>query len=142
MAYIVKATVNLELVGQGPIYSKTHSISEAEGVWHELQLATASVDSAVNFGGVTTGDIVLLSSDQTISWRCNAADTAIAQDANRVHLLVGTAQESGLGGINAHNTGLKGLRAANQFPILANDQHVARVEAFGGGKHFGKIGGR
>jgi len=90
MAYIVKSTVNLELVGQGPIYSKTHSISEAEGVWHELQLATASVDSAVNFGGVTTGDIVLLSSDQTISWRCAATDTAIALDANRVHLLVGT----------------------------------------------------
>ena len=91
MAYIVKTTISMELVGQGPIYSKTHSISEAEGVWHELQLATGSTDSSVNFGGVTTGDIVLLSSDQTISWRCNVVDTAITLDANRVHLLVGTA---------------------------------------------------
>lgn len=87
---IVKVTINVELIGQGPVYSKTHSISEAEGVWHELQLADATTDSSVNFGGVTTSDIILISSDQAISWRAAATDTAIGLDANRVHVLVGT----------------------------------------------------
>lgn len=87
---IVKLTVSLEVPGQGAIYSKSHTVSEDEGTYQELILASGSVDSAVSFGGVTTGDILFLTSDQSISWRQSLTDTAIALDANRVHVLCGT----------------------------------------------------
>jgi hypothetical protein len=88
---IIKLTVSLEVPGQGAIYSKTHTLNEDEGVYHEMILLTGSVDSAVSFGGVTTADVVFIEADQTISWRPAVTDTATILDRNRVHILVGTA---------------------------------------------------
>jgi hypothetical protein len=89
----IKATISLEDVGNGVVYSKVHSIAADETGWQYYELATGTTDQAIPFTlstGVTTVDIVLIESSQAISWRLNAADTAITIDANRVHLLFGT----------------------------------------------------
>jgi hypothetical protein len=89
----IKATITLEDVGNGIIYSKQHAINADESAWQYYELVTATTDQAIPFTlstGVTTVDVVLIESTQAISWRLNAADTAITLDANRVHLLYGT----------------------------------------------------
>jgi len=52
-----------------------------------------TVSTRENIGvadGITTIDYVILTSDQAISWRLAAADTAITLDANRLLILWGT----------------------------------------------------
>ena len=87
---IIKLTIDLEVPGQGAIYSKRHVISEDEGTYQELVVVNGSVDSPVSFGGVTTADVVYLTSDRALTYRCAVTDTAIGLDADRVHVLCGT----------------------------------------------------
>ena len=88
---IIKLTLSLEVPGHGAIYSKYHTLDEDEGTYQELILATGSVDSVVAFGGVTTADVVFIESDRQIFWRQAVTDNLITVDADRVHILVGTA---------------------------------------------------
>jgi len=90
---VVKMTLTLEDIGNGIIYSKAHSVAADETAWQTYELATGTTDQAIPFTlstGVTTIDVVLIESSQAISWRQAAADTAVALDANRVHVLFGT----------------------------------------------------
>ena len=68
------------------------SVSYTERTRQEIAIATASTDTAVNFGGVTTADVVVIYSDQaiTVNYQLNTG-TDITIDANRPHVLMGTA---------------------------------------------------
>ena len=88
---IARAVIDLEIANYGPVYSSVQQVSHTESIWHEMVVATATTDSAVSFGGVTTADVVLISSDQTISYRQAVTDTATTLDANGVHILCRTA---------------------------------------------------
>jgi hypothetical protein len=86
--------LNLSISENGTeVYSGTQSLAADESGWQRYELANSVTDQAIPFNlstGVTTVQVILLTSDKAISWRANAADTAITLSANRVHLLYGT----------------------------------------------------
>ena len=68
------------------------SVSYTEYTLQEIVIATASTDTAINFGGVTTADVVYIKSDQTITINIDSnTGTDITLDANKPLLLTGTA---------------------------------------------------
>jgi len=90
---ILTLKLEVEEVGRGIVYSKVQSLAENEVGWQEYQVTTGTSDQDIAFNltnGITTIDLMLISSDQTISYEINGADTTITLDANCVHALWGT----------------------------------------------------
>ena len=72
--------------------SYTGSVSYTERTRQEIAIATAASDTQIVFGGVTTADVLLLTSDQQITVNFDANDgTDITVDANKPVLFTGTA---------------------------------------------------
>ena len=67
------------------------SLAEAEEIWTGSQLVvTATTDSALTLGPVTTGDVFYITSDVAVSYKLNASATAVTLDAGGFHLYFGT----------------------------------------------------
>jgi len=90
---IVNFKMEIEDAKKNLLFTSRQSISVDESAWQNYQLATGTTDQQIPFdldNGVGSINILLLESDQNISWRQSASDTAITLDANRVHYLGGT----------------------------------------------------
>ena len=90
---ILKMTLKIEEVGRGIIINNTQSVAESEAVLLEYDLATGTADQAIPTSfvtGITAAYILALQSDQAISWRLSATDTAIDLDADGIAVLFGT----------------------------------------------------
>jgi len=90
---ILRLKLEVEEVGRGTIFSTQQSLAEDEVGWQEYEVATATSDQDIAFNltnGITTIDLMLIKSDQTISYEINGADTTITLDAGCVHVLWGT----------------------------------------------------
>lgn len=89
MAKIVKSELRLE-IGNLLLVDRIDSVSEDESTYQELEVSDGASDSSVNFGGVTTGDVLYIESDYAISYRLASSGTSIGVDAGGRHLLQGT----------------------------------------------------
>lgn len=68
------------------------SISYTERTRQEIAIATGAADTSVNFGGVTTGDVILIHTDQTIIIKFQSSGgTSITIDPNKPVVFTGTA---------------------------------------------------
>ena len=73
-------------------HSYTGSVAYTEHVLQHYTVADAAPESAISFGGLTTADVVLIYSDQTINININLAiGTDITVDAKKPFLMTGTA---------------------------------------------------
>ena len=87
----IKAKLELEVVGYGVLAQKQVGLGETEYLVQRIQVANATTDSALSFGGVTTADVFYIASDQQITYKLSGGATAATLDANGLHLLYGTA---------------------------------------------------
>ena len=90
---ILKVKLEVEEIGRGMVWSTEQTLSETETGWQEYNLVTATTDQAIPFTlstGITTIDVLLITSDITISYKANGNAVATTLDANCVHLLWGT----------------------------------------------------
>ena len=83
MAGVVKYTMTID--------NETYDgeIAYTNKTEQQLQLATASTDTSISFGGVTTATVLVLKSDQALTLNVNSAsgtDIAVAADRPQVFL--------------------------------------------------------
>ena len=94
MAVVVKFKFDIEQVGSGSLDAGVVSSSFDEGGVLNYEVATAVTDQAIPIStttGVTTIQALYIKSDQNISIRQVAADTALTVRANLPFMLMGAA---------------------------------------------------
>jgi hypothetical protein len=71
--------------------SDSGSVSYTETTWQELVVATGSTDTALNFGGITTAELIYLKSNQELTLNINSnSGTNITIKANKPFSMTGT----------------------------------------------------
>ena len=91
---ILKVQLAMEELGFGEIFSTVQNVSEAESVLLDYQLASGTSNQVIPQSfttGIASPYVVLIHSDQDVSWRLAAADTLVSLKANGFALLFRTA---------------------------------------------------
>ena len=89
--------IEFEEIGSGILYSSLQSISETLSTGMMTKTAAnGTSDVALSMGTVTNAEVFLITANRALSWRLNAADTAITLQANRLHVLWGANQTAPL----------------------------------------------
>ena len=91
---IVRTTLNIEEIGSGEVVSLNISKSTVESVYLDYQLVTGTSNEQVPQNwttGIVTPYMVLIQSDQDVSWRLSAADTLVPIKAGGFAVLFMTA---------------------------------------------------
>ena len=75
------------------IFDDLVTANYSEYIIQQLEVATGTTDGAVSFGGVTTADLIWITSDQDISYKLSGG-SSLPVDANKFSLLYGIAATS------------------------------------------------
>lgn len=93
MAVIVRANMEIEELDGVKVPAFSRNVSADETGWLTYEVADGVSEQAFPIStttGITTVDVFYITSDQAISWKCVAGETAIGLDANGAHCLFGT----------------------------------------------------
>jgi hypothetical protein len=91
---ILKVQAYMEELGFGEVFSTLQNVAESESVLLDYQLATGTSNEVIPQSfttGIATPYVVLIASDQDVSWRLAATDTLVSLKANGFALLFRTA---------------------------------------------------